>query len=727
MPNVRQLARDAAEEERASARAIAKASARSGALQAVGLFKLINRLLFNFQLIPILTFMLIAAVTVLLEVFFDVLVPQLGARSRSGFLAGVVCMIAAFVFLWCILRSFIYLAVDPFHAVEHAGLLRKVNRLGVRITLGLAMVEAVCAALLLRYAISVQWTFVGYAQHIMVAIVVQIGTAAACVLGSGMTLSHVVDAARHGKMSLASQASLSTWRLALDRGKQVGLLCCLGSAWANYAQCGAAAPALGAALISLFGQVLAFAAMWFGCELLLLVRYWLRSLLYAGTWLRMVATLALAGWTATMLDAFVPVVFVVGAALMSAAYFHFVVRSDEAAAAAAAAGVGVAEGDQAGEVLYDARHDAMRIMALVKALIFLILTAVAVLLLLTARQVWLAAETPPVYTVVEPQASRGTVRLTHEGFGHPQSTTHLRFAGASEGGPASGSSAGSTRGTHGMCSVRPGGLDLNLFDVGLMAQFAYVNPTEVDFGNFVRLLYAVPGDDWRVSVHAPVSRSHGVWFSEFRSARRNLAVLAIRGTNPDVLWDVVQDLDLWNVAALLQLAVRLPTSLSLWPTDVLSEVAWFVEWLDALFEPSSVSNPHRHYYTPVLERVLALEREGARVVLTGHSLGGGLAKIVGAQRNHTAVSLSGPGLLLSRRKLGISLEALQEHTISFVPTNDIVPRIDIQTGLVVEFACPYRSAVLCHDPMMTLCYIFDRCGSVLYPSMRACEFAPWEV
>jgi lipase ATG15 len=53
------------------------------------------------------------------------------------------------------------------------------------------------------------------------------------------------------------------------------------------------------------------------------------------------------------------------------------------------------------------------------------------------------------------------------------------------------------------------------------------------------------------------------------------------------------------------------------------------------------------------------------LLIIGHSLGGGLAKIVGVTNNVTAISISGPGILLSRHKFGLSKTGIMYSFISF--------------------------------------------------------------
>lgn len=94
---------------------------------------------------------------------------------------------------------------------------------------------------------------------------------------------------------------------------------------------------------------------------------------------------------------------------------------------------------------------------------------------------------------------------------------------------------------------------LNVFDIGVMAQICYIDDDTEDFSTVLSNLLA---DDWELR-KADDWKSHRVVFYDFYSPSRGLSVIAVRGTNPDVFWDIVQDLDLWYVARLCAFALLL--------------------------------------------------------------------------------------------------------------------------------------------------------------------------
>jgi hypothetical protein len=119
---------------------------------------------------------------------------------------------------------------------------------------------------------------------------------------------------------------------------------------------------------------------------------------------------------------------------------------------------------------------------------------------------------------------------------------------------------------------------------------------------------------------------------------------------------------------------------------------------------------HRDYHSPVVAYVDGIADR--RVVVAGHSLGGGLAKMVGAHARRPAVSFSGPGVLDSTRKLNLSAAFLHRHMLNVVPDRDLVSTVGTMEGTVATWACPL-DFVTCHYPTVQLCHLLALCPDAL--------------
>ena len=61
---------------------------------------------------------------------------------------------------------------------------------------------------------------------------------------------------------------------------------------------------------------------------------------------------------------------------------------------------------------------------------------------------------------------------------------------------------------------------------------------------------------------------------------------------------------------------------------------------------------------------------------TGHSLGGGIAKIVSAGTGVPVVAVSSPGIFLSSKGFNVPAEPLAFLETNLITENDLIPKID---------------------------------------------------
>ena len=101
------------------------------------------------------------------------------------------------------------------------------------------------------------------------------------------------------------------------------------------------------------------------------------------------------------------------------------------------------------------------------------------------------------------------------------------------------------------------------------------------------------------------------------------------------------------------------------------------------------------------------------IIMTGHSLGGGLAIISGAQAEVQAVAISGPNALLSRKRFQVTAENLQRYTFNVMPDRDPVAVVDdpVKNIQKIECTAPKSRPLACHQVTRSLCELLYTCGS----------------
>ncbi len=196
-----------------------------------------------------------------------------------------------------------------------------------------------------------------------------------------------------------------------------------------------------------------------------------------------------------------------------------------------------------------------------------------------------------------------------------------------------------------------------------------------------------------------------------------LKIVSIRGSVS--MWDWLHDSQIWFPVMFFQLVrAALPFG-DLLVTPILPYLIKAVSSLE------STALENASYYKEISSFVESLQEEGFDVQIVGHSLGGGVAMISGAQRQVPSVALSGPNSVLSHLTFDpqLKLADLAKFTFNIVPDKDPVPRFDDLSEHYKRIQCRQEAnnfKNFCHKLDPTICELMVACGSQNRPIPCSC-------
>jgi len=181
-----------------------------------------------------------------------------------------------------------------------------------------------------------------------------------------------------------------------------------------------------------------------------------------------------------------------------------------------------------------------------------------------------------------------------------------------------------------------------------------------------------------------IGRDDFTTFIEVEDAADETTIFAIRGTHSPV--DLLQAINIWAPVAITQLAGFFGPALQ---GAVLEAVLLF-----STAFPNVDKYNYESLFDLVHDRVAA--NPGRRYYLTGHSLGGGLAKLLSLEVGHVAVTFAAPGVghtsmtMLSNKAMArqYSVSAAGRHLLyDVIPDKDIIPQLDTHLGTQLAVSC----------------------------------------
>eukprot|EP01084_Bolivina_argentea_P226839 383110_1 len=246
---------------------------------------------------------------------------------------------------------------------------------------------------------------------------------------------------------------------------------------------------------------------------------------------------------------------------------------------------------------------------------------------------------------------------------------------------------------------------LNSIDLIFLTMMAYGN--EEDVSTYTRIWFN--NTNWSV-IHG----GNNPKYFHLENNNNNYHIVSVAGT--DDLPTVIQDISLWSEIATFQLFSMIIPLTSMLPTAFIREFVWYSSLPEWFIAPSVRDK----YYEPIYEYIknnIINKNHETYIYILGHSLGGGIAEIVGAKlyeefknnssHNIESFGLSSPGTLYASKKFGFSIESLDASSTSIIPRRDVVGMVDDHGGVIQLIECTQKHIGTCHKGMTSFCEIVD--------------------
>jgi len=260
--------------------------------------------------------------------------------------------------------------------------------------------------------------------------------------------------------------------------------------------------------------------------------------------------------------------------------------------------------------------------------------------------------------------------------------------------------------------------NLNTMDFALLSEAAYY---EADTFEGAMNAFFPPSANlpWELVNAATGIKSPLTWY-EVRFPTIDVTVFAVRGTDPANISDILEDIRMWTESSSVGLLSIVFPTVRLWTKKASEMMIYSLRIIIDVTTHAENKQEHKNWaYLNLLKRVESIPST-EQVLLTGHSMGGSMAAIVGALTQRHVFAVQPPGIYHSIAKFAfdqkkdIPASWVHHEQITIVVEGDFINNsFDDHGGMVQTLQCAEPDLSLqmaCHMLEGTMCHILRHCG-----------------
>lgn len=214
-----------------------------------------------------------------------------------------------------------------------------------------------------------------------------------------------------------------------------------------------------------------------------------------------------------------------------------------------------------------------------------------------------------------------------------------------------------------------------------------------------------------------------------------VSVFTIRGTNNDQ--DVIADAEIWFASVVMNIAINFLPFVSIYSDKTLELMGVVTNLPRYAFKQFSLVEEYKNRFVDYIFEYLygnlsnddknvlynAISRKNSKaldihidpdedVLITGHSLGGGLAKILSLQTGIQSVAVSGPGVrFIGQFYKNETVKNIKLTILDVIPGEDLIARVDQSIGSQMNIPC--KRGLACHNQRRAMCQMAAMCNTMV--------------